>query len=128
VHLRGFWEKGLLFNYQGALHRWVGVGCNPVKIADQKEENLMGVGGISIWQLLIVLVIVLLLFGTKKLRNMGGDLGGAIKGFRSSMKEVKGGDSDSDSEDPETADQQAEVSQDDLADVEATEDVKTEKV
>ena len=84
----------------------------------------MGVGGISIWQLLIVLVIVLLLFGTKKLRNMGGDLGGAIKGFRSSMKEVK----DSDSEDPETADQQAEVSQDDLADVEATEDEKTEKV
>ena len=86
----------------------------------------MGVGGISIWQLLIVLVIVLLLFGTKKLRNMGGDLGGAIKGFRSSMKEVKGGDSDS--EDPETADQQAEATQDDLADVEATEDEKTGKV
>ena len=86
----------------------------------------MGVGGISIWQLLIVLVIVLLLFGTKKLRNMGGDLGGAIKGFRSSIKEVKDGDSDSG--DPETADQQAEASQDDLADVEATEDVKTEKV
>ena len=90
----------------------------------------MGVGGISIWQLLIVLVIVLLLFGTKKLRNMGGDLGGAIKGFRSSIKEVKAGDSDSDSdsEDPETADQQAEAVQDDLADVEATEDVKTGKV
>ena len=86
----------------------------------------MGVGGISIWQLLIVLVIVLLLFGTKKLRNMGGDLGGAIKGFRSSMKEVK--NADSDSEDPETADQQAEASQDDLADVEATDDEKTEKV
>ena len=86
----------------------------------------MGVGGISIWQLLIVLVIVLLLFGTKKLRNMGGDLGGAIKGFRSSMKEVKGGDSDN--EDPETADQQAEASQDDLADIESTEDEKTEKV
>ena len=86
----------------------------------------MGVGGISIWQLLIVLVIVLLLFGTKKLRNMGGDLGGAIKGFRSSMKEVKDGDSDN--EDPETADQQAEASQDDLADVESTEDEKTEKV
>ncbi len=86
----------------------------------------MGVGGISIWQLLIVLVIVLLLFGTKKLRNMGGDLGGAIKGFRSSMKEVKGGDSDN--EDPETADQQAEASQDDLADVEVTEDEKPEKV
>ena len=88
----------------------------------------MGVGGISIWQLLIVLVIVLLLFGTKKLRNMGGDLGGAIKGFRSSMKQVKDADSDSDSEDPEAADQQAEAVQDDLADVEATEDVKTEKV
>ena len=86
----------------------------------------MGVGGISIWQLLIVLVIVLLLFGTKKLRNMGGDLGGAIKGFRSSMKEVKDGDSDN--EDPETADQQAEASQDDVADVEATESEKTEKV
>lgn len=43
--------------------------------------------GISIWQLLIVLVIVLLLFGTKKLRNIGSDLGGAIRGFRSSMKD-----------------------------------------
>lgn len=43
--------------------------------------------GISITQLLIVLVIVLVLFGTKRLRNMGGDLGGAIKGFRSAMKD-----------------------------------------
>ncbi|SHE21206.1 twin-arginine translocase TatA/TatE family subunit [methanotrophic endosymbiont of Bathymodiolus puteoserpentis (Logatchev)] len=43
--------------------------------------------GISITQLVIVLVIVLVLFGTKRLRNMGGDLGGAIKGFRSAMKE-----------------------------------------
>ncbi len=47
----------------------------------------MGMGGISIWQLLIVLVIVLLLFGTKKLRNLGSDLGGAVKGFRSTMKD-----------------------------------------
>lgn len=47
----------------------------------------MGIGGISIWQLLIVLVIVLLLFGTKKLRNLGGDLGGAVKGFKSAMRE-----------------------------------------
>ena len=53
----------------------------------------MGLGGISIWQLLIVLVIVLLLFGTKKLRNLGTDLGGAVKGFRSSMKD--GGASES---------------------------------
>ena len=47
----------------------------------------MGIGGISIWQLLIILVIVVLLFGTKKLRNIGTDLGGAIKTFKKSMKE-----------------------------------------
>lgn len=43
--------------------------------------------GISIWQLVIILVIVLLLFGAKRLRNVGGDLGSAIKGFKSAMKE-----------------------------------------
>lgn len=43
--------------------------------------------GISIWQLLIILAIVLVLFGAKRLRNLGGDLGSAIKGFRSAMKE-----------------------------------------
>lgn len=43
--------------------------------------------GISIWQLLIILAIVILLFGAKRLRNLGPDLGAAIKGFRSSMKE-----------------------------------------
>ena len=43
--------------------------------------------GISIWQLLIILLIVALLFGTKKLRSIGGDLGGAIKGFRNAMKD-----------------------------------------
>ena len=47
----------------------------------------MGVGGISVWQLLIVLVIVLMIFGTKKFRNMGGDLGSAIKGFKKAVKE-----------------------------------------
>ena len=47
----------------------------------------MGFGGISIWSLLLVLVIVVLLFGTKKLRNVGGDLGGAIKNFKKSVKE-----------------------------------------
>lgn len=47
----------------------------------------MGFGGISIWQLVIILVIVLLLFGTKKLRNIGSDLGGAVKGFRGAMKD-----------------------------------------
>ncbi len=43
--------------------------------------------GISPWQLLIVLAIVLLLFGTKRLKNIGGDVGGAIKGFKKAMKE-----------------------------------------
>jgi len=43
--------------------------------------------GPSIWQLVIVLVIVLLLFGAKRLRNVGGDLGSAIKGFKSAMKD-----------------------------------------
>ncbi|MDV7104121.1 Sec-independent protein translocase subunit TatA [Vibrio sp. TH_r3] len=44
-------------------------------------------GGISIWQLLIIAVIVVLLFGTKKLRNMGGDLGSAVKGFKKAMSD-----------------------------------------
>ncbi|HFE38709.1 MAG TPA: Sec-independent protein translocase subunit TatA [Gammaproteobacteria bacterium] len=44
-------------------------------------------GGISIWQLVIILVIVLLIFGTKKFRNMGSDLGSAVKGFKSAMGE-----------------------------------------
>jgi sec-independent protein translocase protein TatA len=43
--------------------------------------------GISIWQLLIILAIVLVLFGAKRLRNVGSDLGGAIKGFRHAMRE-----------------------------------------
>ena len=47
----------------------------------------MGLGGISIWQLLIVLVIVGLIFGTKKLGGIGGDLGGAIRGFKSALNE-----------------------------------------
>lgn len=41
--------------------------------------------GISIWQLLIVLLIVIMLFGSKRLRNLGSDIGGAITGFRKSM-------------------------------------------
>ncbi|MBL8382446.1 MAG: Sec-independent protein translocase subunit TatA [Burkholderiales bacterium] len=44
-------------------------------------------GSFSIWHWLIVLVIVMLVFGTKKLRNMGADLGGAVKGFKEGMKE-----------------------------------------
>jgi sec-independent protein translocase protein TatA len=43
--------------------------------------------GISIWQLLIILAIVLVLFGAKRLRGIGSDLGGAIKGFKQAMRE-----------------------------------------
>jgi sec-independent protein translocase protein TatA len=42
-------------------------------------------GGISIWQLLIVLAILILIFGTKKLKNLGADLGGAVKGFKEAV-------------------------------------------
>ena len=49
----------------------------------------MGASGISIWQLLIVLLIVVLVFGTKRLKNLGGDLGGAIKSFRRGMTEAE---------------------------------------
>ena len=47
----------------------------------------MGFGGISIWQLLIILAIIFLIFGTKRLRNMGGDLGSAFKGFKKAVNE-----------------------------------------
>ncbi len=56
----------------------------------------MGVGGIGIWQLLIILLIVVLLFGTKRLKSIGSDLGNAVKGFRSAMT-----DSDKTTEDDE---------------------------
>lgn len=45
------------------------------------------VGGISGWQLLILLLIVVLVFGTKRLRNIGSDLGGAVRGFKKGMDE-----------------------------------------
>ncbi|MDN6180355.1 MAG: Sec-independent protein translocase subunit TatA [Halomonas subglaciescola] len=56
-------------------------------------------GGISIWQLLIVLGIIILIFGTKKLRNVGTDLGGAVKGFKKAMhdeEQTPNGDDDAD--------------------------------
>jgi sec-independent protein translocase protein TatA len=46
-------------------------------------------GNMGIWQLLIVAVIIVLLFGTKKLRNLGGDLGSAVKGFKNAMTDNK---------------------------------------
>lgn len=53
-------------------------------------------GSFSIWHWLIVLVIVMLVFGTKKLRNMGSDLGGAVKGFKDGMKEGASGKNEGD--------------------------------
>jgi sec-independent protein translocase protein TatA len=44
-------------------------------------------GSFSIWHWLVVLLIVVLVFGTKKLKNIGGDLGGAVKGFKDGMKD-----------------------------------------
>jgi sec-independent protein translocase protein TatA len=49
----------------------------------------MGFGGISLWQLLIVLLIVVVIFGTKRLRSIGTDLGGALKGFRGAMSDAE---------------------------------------
>jgi|APSaa5957512535_1039671.scaffolds.fasta_scaffold111980_2 sec-independent protein translocase protein TatA len=71
----------------------------------------MGLGGVNITQLLIILVIVILVFGTKKLKNMGSDLGGALKGFKSAMK------------DNESKDQQTQIEEET-----DTFDVKAEKV
>ncbi len=49
----------------------------------------MGLGGISLWQLLIILVIVVVIFGTKRLGSIGSDLGGAVKGFRKAMNDAE---------------------------------------
>ena len=53
-------------------------------------------GSFSVWHWLIVLVIVLLIFGTKKLRNVGQDLGGAVKGFKDGMKDATAADKPAD--------------------------------
>jgi sec-independent protein translocase protein TatA len=57
-------------------------------------------GSFSIWHWLIVLVIVMLVFGTKKLRNVGQDLGGAVKGFKDGMKDASSGDKPADAAQP----------------------------
>lgn len=73
-------------------------------------------GSFSIWHWVIVLVIVMLVFGTKKLRNIGSDLGGAVKGFKQGMKE---GGSDEEQNTSKLADESAKKS--DTIDVEAKE-------
>ena len=69
--------------------------------------------GISIWQLLILLAVVILIFGTKKLKNIGGDLGSAIKGFKSAVKDGDGNEV-----------QQNKVAQDSAKDATGAESVK----
>lgn len=74
----------------------------------------MGFGGISLWQLLIVLLIVILLFGTKRLKGIGSDLGEAIKGFRKSVNqdEDKPANDSIEKKDADTIDVTAEKKQD----------------
>ena len=63
----------------------------------------MGIGGIGIWQLLIILLIVVMLFGTKKLRNLGSALGGALKGFKTAMKEDEKDECEEESDETDTS-------------------------
>ena len=60
----------------------------------------MGIGGISFWQIIIILVVILVLFGGKKIRTMGSDLGEGLKGFKKALKD-------------EDADKKSESKQDD---------------
>ena len=71
------------------------IGAAPQEIKDMLSN-------VSIWQLLIVLVIVIAIFGTKKLKTIGSDVGGAVKGFRSAM----------DAADKETTEQLGDTSED----------------
>lgn len=74
--------------------------------------------GISIWQLAIIAVIVVLLFGTKKLRNLGGDLGSAVKGFKSAIGDDK-------SDDKNVAEKTSDTLADNSSNVTDAEKVKT---
>ena len=62
---------------------------NPARaqLATPFHQNIEDNMGIGIWELVIILAILLLLFGSKRLQTLGGDLGGAIRGFRSAMNE-----------------------------------------
>ena len=51
----------------------------------------MGMGGVSVWQLVIILLIATMVFGTGRLKNMGEDLGGALKGFKNALNDESDG-------------------------------------
>ena len=78
----------------------------------------MGVGGISIWQLLIILAIVIMLFGTKKLKSLGTALGSAVKGFRASVTDKS---EDKDAESAADATAESTVQQNESAETQQTE-------
>ena len=78
----------------------------------------MGLGGISIWQLLIILAIVILIFGTKRLKTLGGDLSGALRSFSKAMDTD---DSKSETKDAKQIGKEADESGDDRKDAEFAE-------
>lgn len=80
-------------------------------------------GSLSVWHWLIVLAIVVLVFGTGKLKNMGKDLGGAIKGFKEGMRDAEDKPADK-AADPKEIPQQAAAKQADTIDVEAKDKTK----
>ena len=80
-------------------------------------------GSLSVWHWLIVLAIVVLVFGTGKRKNMGKDLGGAIKGFKEGMRDAEDKPADK-AADPKEIPQQAAAKQADTIDVEAKEKPK----
>jgi len=82
----------------------------------------MGLGGISVWQLLIILLIVVLVFGTKRLKTLGGDLGGALKSFRKAMDQ-----SDDDKSSGETADDTKQIESGEKPDAEFSEQAKSQE-
>jgi sec-independent protein translocase protein TatA len=79
-------------------------------------------GGISVWQLLIVVLIVVLLFGTKKLRGMGSDLGSAVKGFKKAMTDEEKDKKDADFEQQTLADKKEQADALNRKDQEKTKD------
>ncbi|MDX1561779.1 MAG: twin-arginine translocase TatA/TatE family subunit [Gammaproteobacteria bacterium] len=81
----------------------------------------MGLGGVSFWQLLIVFGIVILIFGTSRLKSIGGDLGGAIKGFRKAME------TDDDKSSDKTKDENKQLESGQKPDAEFSEQAEKEK-
>ena len=82
-------EREYSFKYVGER-----LGLQWHTVSTNQEESFMG--GISVWQLLIVLAIVVLLFGTKRLKSIGTDVGGAIKGFKKAVSDEEKADADFD--------------------------------